>query len=43
MRWSPAPLQGWGVPQEFGKLRRLMEGRTAKYVRREYVRVLRLL
>lgn len=38
-----APLQGWGLPEEFATLRRLMEGRMAKHGKREYVQVLRLL
>jgi len=38
-----APLVGWNLPEEFGQMRRLMEGRLGKRGRREYVQVLRLL
>jgi hypothetical protein len=38
-----APLVGWELPEEFGKLRRLLEARLEKRGRREYVQVLRLL
>ena len=38
-----APLQGWKLPEAFGTLQRLMEGRMHKHGRREYVQVLRLL
>jgi len=38
-----APLAGWGLPEEFATLRRLMEARMIKAGRREYVQVLRLL
>lgn len=38
-----APLAGWDLPPEFATLRRLMEARTIKAGRREYVQVLRLL
>jgi transposase len=38
-----APLAGWELPEEFGKLRRLLEARLEKGGRREYVQVLRLL
>ena len=38
-----APLQGWGLPEEFGTLRRLLESRMGRRGRREYVQVLRLL
>jgi transposase len=38
-----APLAGWELPAEFQTLRRLMEARTIKAGRREYVQVLRLL
>lgn len=38
-----APLQGWGLPEEFGELRRQMEARQGKRGRREYVQVLRLM
>ncbi len=38
-----APLAGWGLPEEFQALRRLMEARMLKMGRREYVQVLRLL
>ena len=38
-----APLVGWELPEEFSKLRRLLEARLEKRGRREYVQVLRLL
>jgi transposase len=38
-----APLSGWDLPQGFGQLRRLMEGRLGKKGKREYVQTLRLL
>ena len=38
-----APLQGWALPEEFGTLRRLLESRTRRRGKREYVQVLRLL
>ena len=38
-----APLQGWDLPEEFGTLRRLLESRTGRRGKREYVQVLRLL
>ena len=38
-----APLAGWDLPEQFGPLRRLMEGRMDKRGRREFVQVLRLL
>ncbi len=38
-----APLQGWGLPDEFGTLRRLLESRMGRRGKREYVQVLRLL
>ena len=38
-----APLQGWELPGEFATLRRLLEARMGKPVKREYVQVLRLL
>ena len=38
-----APLQGWGLPEEFGTLRRLLESRMGRRGKREYVQVLRLL
>ena len=38
-----APLDGWDLPDEFAKLRRLLEGRLGKAGKREYVQVLRLL
>ena len=38
-----APLQGWELPDEFGRLRRLMERRSGKKGKREYVQVLRLI
>ena len=37
------PLQGWESPEEFGKLRRLLESRMGRKGKREYVQVLRLL
>ena len=36
-------MQGWGLPEEFATLRRLMEARMNRHGRREYVQVLRLL
>jgi transposase len=38
-----APLAGWGLPEAFATLRRLLEARMGKQGRREYVQVLRLL
>jgi transposase len=38
-----APLKGWELPQEFDRLRRLMERRSGKKGKREYIQVLRLL
>lgn len=38
-----APLEGWDLPDEFTKLRRLLEARMDKAGKREYVQVLRLL
>ena len=38
-----APLQGWRLPQELVRLRRLLEVRLGKPGKREYVQVLRLL
>ncbi len=38
-----APLQGWGLPDEFATLRRLLESRTGQRGKREFVQVLRLL
>lgn len=38
-----APLVGWGLPEEFAALRRLMEAGMIKAGRREYVQILRLL
>ena len=38
-----APLQGWGLPDEFGTLRRLLESRMGRRGKREYVQMLRLL
>ena len=38
-----APLKGWDLPQEFERLRRVMEGRSGKKGKREYIQVLRLL
>ena len=38
-----APLAGWELPEEYGKLRRLQEARMGKPGKREFVRVLRLL
>ena len=38
-----APLQGWGLPKEFGTLRRLLESRMGRQGKREYVQVLRRL
>ncbi len=38
-----APLQGWDLPEEFPRLRRLLESRMGRRGKREYVQVLRLL
>jgi hypothetical protein len=38
-----APLEGWALPDELIKLRRLLEARMGKAGKREYVQVLRLL
>jgi transposase len=38
-----APLVGWGLPEEFATLRRLLEARMRKPGKREFVQVLRLL
>ena len=38
-----APLMGWDLPDEFDTLRRLMEARTGRRGKREYVQVLRLM
>jgi transposase len=38
-----APLKGWDLPQEFDQLRRLLERRSGKKGKREYIQVLRLL
>ena len=38
-----APLAGWALPEEFLRLRRLVEARLGKAGTREYVQVLRLL
>lgn len=38
-----APLEGWVLPDELIKLRRLLEARMGKAGKREYVQVLRLL
>ena len=38
-----APLQGWELPEVFSALRRLLESRMGRRVKREYVQVLRLL
>ena len=38
-----APLAGWELPEEYGKLRRLQESRMGRPGKREFVRVLRLL
>jgi transposase len=38
-----AALAGWELPEEFGRLRRLLEARMGKAGTREYVQVLRLL
>ena len=38
-----APLTGWALPDEFLRLRRLLETRLGKAGTREYVQVLRLL
>ena len=37
-----APLAGWELPDAFATLRRLMEARSGRAGRREYVQVLRL-
>ena len=38
-----APMQGWGLPEEFATLRRLLESRMGRRGKREFVQVLRLL
>jgi transposase len=38
-----APLAGWELPEEFARLRRLLEARLSKAGAREYVQVLRLI
>src|SRR6266851_290945 len=38
-----APLVGWGLPEEFATLRRLLEARMGKPGKREFAQVLRLL
>ena len=38
-----APLQGWDLPEEYPTLRRLLEARTGRRGKREFVQVLRLL
>lgn len=38
-----APLEGWDLPEELSRLRRLLETRLGKPGKREYVQVLRLL
>ena len=38
-----APLAGWDLPDEFARIRRLLEVRLGKLGKREYVQVLRLL
>ena len=36
-------MQGWDLPEEFGTIRRLLESRTGRRGKREFVQVLRLL
>src|SRR6476660_103909 len=38
-----APLDGWRLPEEFMRLRRLLEARMGKQGKREFVQVLRLM
>lgn len=38
-----APLAGWELPDEFARIRRLLEARLGKPGKREYVQILRLL
>ena len=38
-----APLAGWKLPEEFARMRQLLEARQAKKGKREYVQILRLL
>ena len=38
-----APLQTWELPEEFERLRRLLEARLGKKGRKEYIQVLRLM
>ncbi len=38
-----APLQNWGLPEEFATLRRLLESRMQTRGRREFIQVLRLI
>ena len=37
-----APLQGWDLPEEFATLRRLLESRSGRRGKREFVQVLQL-
>lgn len=38
-----APLQGWNLPEQFDRLRRLLEGRSGTKGKREYIQILRLM
>lgn len=38
-----APLQGWGLPEVFDHLRRLLEARMGNGGKREYIQILRLM
>ena len=37
-----APLQGWDLPPAFAEMRRLLEGRSGRAGKREYIQILRL-
>ena len=37
-----APLQGWELPPAFGEMRRLLEARSGRAGKREYIQILRL-
>lgn len=38
-----APLQGWNLPEQFARLRRLLEARMGNRGKREFIQVLRLI
>ena len=37
-----APLQGWNLPLAFAEMRRLLEARSGRAGKREYIQILRL-